>query len=266
MPLRRWFLTLCLSACLASVAGMAIAAQPRLETIRERGELRVCIWPEYFTISFRNPRNGELEGIDIDMARALATRLGVRAAFVETNFAAFMDRLEGGDCDIAMMAVGITPARSQRIAFSQPYLASPIYAVTTRSNTRIQRWADIDTAGTTVAVAAGTVMEPVMARTLRHAQLLVVAPPATREAEIEAGRAQVFMSDFPYTRRMLHMHDWARVIEPPDRFGETLYGWGMPQDDPRWLAEVNAFLAAARGDGSLTRAANRHGLGPILVR
>ncbi|UPY38020.1 ABC transporter substrate-binding protein [Sediminicoccus sp. KRV36] len=239
---------------------------PRLDAIRARGELRVCIWPDYFAISFRNPRNSELEGLDIDLARALAARLSVRLAFVETNFASFMDRVEAGDCDIAMMGVGITPARAQRVAFSRPYLASPVYAVTTRNNPRIRNWADIDTPGTVVAVAAGTVMEPLMSRTLRRAELMVVAPPRSREAEIQAGRADVFMSDFPYTRRMVLMHDWAHVIEPPDRFGETLYAWALPMNDPAWLGEVNNFVGAMRADGTLGRAAARHGLTPILIR
>jgi len=244
----------------------AVSLPPRLDVIRARGELKVCIWPDYFAISFRNPRNSEMEGIDIDLARALAARLSVRLTFVETNFASFMDRVEAGDCDIAMMGVGITPARAQRVAFSRPYLASPVYAVTTRNNPRIRNWTDIDTPGTVVAVAAGTVMEPLMSRTLRRAELLVVAPPRSREAEIQAGRADVFMSDFPYTRRMLLMHDWARVIEPPDRFGETLYAWALPLNDPAWLGEVNSFVGAVRADGTLARAAARHGLTPILIR
>ena len=237
----------------------------RLAAIRMRGEVQVCMWPEYFAISYRNPRNGELEGIDIDMARALAARLNVRLAFVETSFTEFMDRIDDGSCDIAMMAVGVTPPRAQRIAFSKPYMASPVYAVTTRTNTRIQSWRDIDSAGTVVAVAAGTIMEPLMRETLRNAETMVVRAPRTREGEILSGRADVFMSDYPYTRRMVLMHDWARVIEPPGRFGETLYAYALPRNDQPWLNEVNAFLERARLDGTIARSAQRHGLTPILL-
>ncbi|NGM21367.1 amino acid ABC transporter substrate-binding protein [Roseomonas stagni] len=223
------------------------------------------MWPEYFAISYRNPRNGELEGIDIDMARALAARLNVRLTFVETNFGEFMDRIDDGSCDIAMMAVGITPPRALRVAFSKPYLASPVYAVTTRTNTRIQSWRDIDSPGTVVAVAAGTIMEPLMRDSLRNAELMVVRMPRTREGEILSGRADVFMSDYPYTRRMVLMHDWARVIDPPGRFGETLYAYAVQRNDAAWLNEVNAFLERARLDGTITRSATRHGLAPILL-
>lgn len=254
------------SAGTAPATPQAAAPRPeRLPVIRARGEVRVCMWPEYFAISYRNPRNGELEGIDIDMARALAARLNVRLTFVETNFGEFMDRIDDGSCDIAMMAVGITPPRALRVAFSKPYLASPVYAVTTRTNTRIQSWRDIDSPGTVVAVAAGTIMEPLMRDSLRNAELMVVRMPRTREGEILSGRADVFMSDYPYTRRMVLMHDWARVIDPPGRFGETLYAYAVQRNDAAWLNEVNAFLERARLDGTITRSATRHGLAPILL-
>ncbi len=263
LPAARFCLLLVAVVC----GGAAALAQPASLSaeIRARGELRVCIWPDYFAISYRNPRSSALEGIDIDLARALAARLSVRLRFVETNFASFIDRIEAGDCDIAMMAVGITPARAQRVDFSDPYLSSPIYAVTTRTHPAIRAWGDIDQPGHVVAVAAGTVMEPIMRETLRQATMLVVPPPRTREAEVQSGRADVFMSDFPYTRRVLLAHAWARVIDPPGRFGDTPYGWALPKNQPEWRAEVNAFLAAIRADGALAAAAARHDLTPILI-
>lgn len=257
----------------ASVAISEAGAQPapaplppRLETMRARGEMAVCIWSEYFGISFRNPRTNELEGLDIDMARALAQRLNLRVRFVETSFLAFTDRLEAGDCDIAMMGVGITPARAQRVAFSRPVMSSPLYGVIQRGNTRVRSWADIDQRGIVAAVAAGTAAEPLMRQALRRAELMVVTPPRTREAEVLAGRADVFITDYAYAHRMGQMHDWAVVIEPPDRFGETLQGWAVPLHDPAWLAEVNSFQSAVRADGSLARAAARHGLAAVLLR
>lgn len=224
------------------------------------------MWPDYFAISYRNPRNGELEGIDIDLARDFARRLGVTPTFVETNFRDFMDRLEQRACDVAMFGVGITPPRAARIAFSQPYLASGMYAVTTRENRIIRAWADLDRPGNSIAVAAGTFMEPLMRQTLRHATLEVIAPPRTREAELQAGRVDAFMSDFPYTRRMTLMHDWVRIVAPPEPVGQTTYAYAVPKDEPEWLAAVNGFIAAARADGTLAAAAERHGLTPILLR
>ncbi len=248
----------------------AIAAQAQapghLAAIKQRGELRVCIWPEYYAITYRNPRNGELVGIDIDMARNFATRLGVKLRFIETNFRDFMDRLDQDACDIAMFGVGITPPREARVAFATPTLGSPVYGVTTRSNTHITKWDDIDRKGNVVAVAAGTFMEPLMRDSLRNATMVSIAPPQTREAELESGRVDVFMSDYPYTRRLVGTQEWVRIIEPPPGFGATRYAYAVAKGDPEWLAAVDAFVAAAKADGTLAKAAEKNGLTPILVR
>lgn len=263
---QRWCARVSIAVCALALGWPAAGgAQQVQRRMAERGALRVCIWPDYFAISYRNPRNGSLEGIDIDMARAFAERLHLRLDFVDTNFAAFMDQLLAGQCDIAMFGVGITEQRAARVAFSQPYLASRVYGVTTRDNAQLRRWGDIDQPGVVVAVAAGTLMEPLMRGSLRQAELMVVRAPATREAEVRAGRADVFMSDYPYTRRMVLMHDWARIIEPPGPFGETRYAYAVAPGDAAWLAEVNAFIAQSRADGTLRRAAERNGLLPILL-
>lgn len=261
------FCMLCagIGAAVAQPVPQPASETPRLEAIRARGALRVCIWPDYFAISYRNPRNSEMEGIDIDMARALAQRLGVRLDLVDTSFAEFMDRLAEHRCDIAMFGVGVTAARAARVDFSTPYLISRVYGVASRDNRRLRSWVDIDQPGVVVAVAAGTVMEPLMRGTLRQAELLVVRPPQTREAELQSGRADVFMSDYPYTRRMVLMHDWVRIIDPPGPIGETVYAYAVAKGDPAWLAEVNAFLVAARADGTLARAAEAHRLTPIVA-
>ncbi|PZW45011.1 amino acid ABC transporter substrate-binding protein (PAAT family) [Humitalea rosea] len=240
-------------------------APERLTLIRQRGALLVCIWPEYYAISWRNPRSGDLEGLDVEMAQAFAARLGTPLRFVETNFVEFADRLEKGDCDIAMMGVGVTADRARQMAFSKPYLSSAVYAVTTRENPRVGAWADLDRAGNVVAVAAGTFMESLMRDTLTAAELLVVRQPATREAEVLSGRADAFMSDYPYTRRMTETHAWARVLSPPGRFGDTLYAYAVARQERAWLDEVNTFLTAAKMDGTLARIAARYSLSPIVM-
>jgi ABC-type amino acid transport substrate-binding protein len=247
------------------LAPSAAASEGREAEVARRGALRICIWPEYFTISYRNRTTGEFEGIDIDLARAFAADLGVRPEFVETNFRDFMDALERGACDIAMFGVGVTPPRAERVDFSTPHLRSRLYAVASRTGTRAQTWAELDRAGRVIAVAAGTIMEPIMEQRLEAAELLVVRPPATRESEVQAGRADAFVSDYPYTRRILQLHDWARIIELPEGFPTTDYAYAVAKGQPAWLARVNRFVADTLADGRLAAAAARHGLREIAL-
>jgi ABC-type amino acid transport substrate-binding protein len=128
----------------------------------------------------------------------------------------------------------------------------------------VRRWEDIDQPGVAVAVQAGTFMEPVMAAALKQARLVRVQPPATRERELEAGRVDVFMTDYPYSRRLLDNADWARLIEPPRPFHVLPYGYAVKPGDAGWLAEVDAFVERIQRDGRLEAAARRHGLAAIV--
>ena len=240
-------------------------AQDRLETVMSSKTLRVCIWPDYFAITYRNPRSGALEGIDIEMANAFAEDLGVQVQFVDSSFADLIKNMTNDACDVAMHGVGIRPDRAEHMAFTEPHLLSGIYGISQKSNSEIQKWDDIDRAGHVVVVQKGTYMEPVMRDVLKNAQLSVVDTFKGREQEVEAGRADVFMTDYPYGRRMLSLTPWALLLEPPAPLAPTPYAYAVPLGDDKWLARVNEFVSAAKKDGRLRTFAEHNGLSPIVV-
>lgn len=255
---------------LALLAGWAVgtAAQagPVLERVKAAGKVRVCIWPDYYGITYRNPRTGQLGGIDIDLSAEFARSQGLKLEYVESSFAKLIEDLTTDRCDVSMHAVGITPQRQQALKFSQPYLASDIYAVTTRGSRTVRSWDDIDRAGVRVAVQAGTFMEPVMAASLKQAERVVIRPPVTREQELEAGRVDVFMTDYPYSRRLLDNADWAKLISPPRPFHVIPYAYAVKPGDEDWLRQIDQFVAAIKRDGRLDTAARKAGLSEIVVK
>lgn len=240
-------------------------AGPVLDRVKARATVRVCIWPDYYGVTFRHPRTRQLAGIDIDLSVEFGRELKAKVEHVESSFPKLIDDLKGDRCDIAMFAVAVLPQRQAQLAFSRPYLQSDIYGITTRSNPVVREWADIDKPGVQVAVQAGTFMEPVMGAALKQATLVVVKPPATRERELEAGRVDVFMTDYPYSRRLLDNADWAELIVPPAPFHVLPYAYAVKQGDEAWLSVVDAFVARIQRDGRLAAAAQRHGLAAIVV-
>lgn len=237
-----------------------------LDRVRATGTLRACIWPEYYGITLRDPRTGRLAGLDVDLSAAFASDLGVRLQHVDSSFPRLVEDLAANRCDVAMFAVGMLPQRMEQLRFTRPYLESDIYAVTTRGNRVVARWEDIDKPGVLVGVQAGTFMEPVMRQSLRQATMVVVRPPATRELELEAGRIDVFMTDYPYSRRLLDHAEWARLIEPPKPFHVLPYAYAVSPGDDAWLAAVDTFVQRIREDGRLEAAARRHGLSAVVAR
>ena len=255
---------------LLAVLGMLLLgyahAQPVLDRVRTARALKVCIWPEYYGVTYRHPRTQELSGIDIELAAALAADLNVRVVYVDSSFPTLVSDLVEDRCDVAMFAVGVTAQRAEKLRFTQPYLRSDIYGITTKSNQVVREWSDIDKPGVLVAVQSGTFMEPVMEQRLKHAQLVRVKLPATRERELVAGRVDVFMTDYPYSRRLLDNADWARLIASAEPFSVLPYAYAVKPGDAQWLAVVDEFVSRIKKDGRLNNAASKHGLGPIVVR
>lgn len=103
-----------------------------------------------------------------------------------------------------------------------------------------------------------------MAAALKQATLVRVALPATRERELETGRVDVFMTDYPYSRRLLDNADWARLIAPPVPFRVLPYAHAVKPGDDAWWQQVDAFVGRIQADGRLEAAAARHGLRPIV--
>jgi ABC-type amino acid transport substrate-binding protein len=259
----------CAAALAAAIALTLAAASAHAGPVQDRvtsgASLRVCIWPDYYGVTFRSPRTQQLAGIDIELSDAFAKDLGAKLTYVDSSFPKLIDDLVGDRCDIAMFAIGVLPQRQAALKFSQPYLQSDIYGVTTRSNRAIRSWADIDKPGVQVAVQAGTFMEPVMAAGLKQAKMVVIRPPQTREQELEAGRVDVFMTDYPYSRRLLDNADWARLVAPPTPYHVLPYAYAVKPGDDEWLRRVDDFVARIKRDGRLEAAAKRHGLSDIAV-
>lgn len=238
----------------------------RLDRVKSAKVVRVCIWPDYFSITYRNPKTQQLAGIDIDMAKELGKDLGVVVEFVDSSFSKLVDDVTQDHCDVAMFAVGITRERASKLRFTAPHLSSDIYAITTQTNRRIKDWEDIDKPGTVVAVAKGTLHEAAMKDKLKAARLLILDTPFAREQEVQSGRADVFMTDYPYSQRFLTNADWARLVSPPGTYHLTPYAYAVKPGDDQWHARLERFVSDVKKDGRLMASAKRHKLDPIVAK
>jgi polar amino acid transport system substrate-binding protein len=96
---------------------------PDIAHIVARGELVVAMLG-VDTPPFFYEKQGQLVGLEVDLARAIAKELGVNVRFNRDakSFNAVVDIVARGDADIAVSKLSRTLARTQVISFSQPYL------------------------------------------------------------------------------------------------------------------------------------------------
>ena len=239
------------------LSGSALAGH--LEKIKADKIVRVCHWPAYYGISFVNSKSGKLEGIDIGLAYELANDLDVELQFVKTSFATFIDDIQAGKCDIAMFGVAVTKERLKHLSFSEPYLTSDIYAITTKTHPTVKSWSDMDKKGHILVVQKGTYMEGA-AVVFKNASILSVVEFQQREKEVHSGRADAFLTDYPYGKKILSTYDWARLLEPTEPFYTMNYAYAVEQGDAEWLAYVNDFVKQIKMDGRLRKHAEENGL------
>jgi len=252
------------SAALEIGPSLAQTLQSRLIDITKSKKLKVCQFPQYYSISFRNPKTGVIEGIDADLSKELAKELGAELEIVESSFGTFIADLQANKCDIGMFGVGASLKRAQAVEFSKPYLITNIYGVT-RKGGAIKTWADIDKKGIKAAVSLGSYIEPFMKNYLKNAELISVAPPNTREAELVANHVDVIMTDYPTAIKVTDEFDWAEAILPNEKLAVTPYSYVVAQGDQVWLNYINLFVDTIKLDGRLKFFADKNKLGPIVA-
>ncbi len=249
---------------LASAGAEAQQTQSRLYEITKSKKLRVCQFPLYYRSRSAIPRPAEIEGIDADLAKELARELDAKLEIVESSFGSFIADLQAGKCEIGMFGVGATLRRAQAVEFSKPYLLTNLYAVT-RKDSKIKKWGGHRPEGVKAAVSLGSYMEPFMKGYVKNAEVVSVAPPNTREAELVAQRVDVIITDFPTAIKVTDEFDWATYILPNEKLAITPYAYVVPQGDQIWLNYVNLFVDTIKLDGRLLKYAKKHKLDPIVA-
>lgn len=71
--------------------------------------------------SYRDEKTQECAGIDIEIARAVAAKLGLELVVLPKEFPELLPSVKSGEADFAANAITITPARARDVAFTAPY-------------------------------------------------------------------------------------------------------------------------------------------------
>ncbi|MER7797281.1 amino acid ABC transporter substrate-binding protein [Microbacterium sp. NPDC096154] len=108
------------------------------------GTLIVATEGTYPPFSFHEGGSGDLTGYDVEVARAVAEKLGVEVEFQETAWDAIFAGLDAGRFETIANQVTINAEREAKYAFSAPYTVSPGVIVVPEDNTDIASFDDLD--------------------------------------------------------------------------------------------------------------------------
>ena len=107
-----------------------------LDSVKARGILRIAVEGTYPPFNFKDAASNELKGFDIDVAKLLAAKLGVKAEFVTIEWSGILAGLAAGKYDVIVNQVGVTEKRRESFDFSDPYTISSPQLIVHRNDKR----------------------------------------------------------------------------------------------------------------------------------
>lgn len=136
--------SLVLAACGGtSDTGTTAGGDTSLSSVKDAGEIVFATEGTYKPFSYHEGGAGELTGYDVEVAKAVAEKLGVKAKFEETQWDSIFAGLEAKRFDAIANQVTVSPERQEKYELSTPYTVSRGVIVTLESTTDIKSFADL---------------------------------------------------------------------------------------------------------------------------
>jgi len=205
---------------------------------------------------------GQLRGITVDLAEALARSAGVALEPVAyESVAAVFQGVARGEIDVLFLAND--PSRANAVDFASTYMEVIItYLVPVDSP--IRSVADADRAGIRIAVPARNAADLYLTRTLKSAQLLrgpTTVPYLTEM--MRAGKADAAAGNVIELQQIAASVPGMRIVE--GRLSTIAHATAVPKGRPRALAFVREFSEHAKASGLVQEAIARSGVPGVVV-
>ena len=243
------------------VASAQRSLDSRVADLVQAGKLRVGLGIVAPHWAVKDQKTGELRGVAVDVARALASRLGIELVTVEyPSPPGVLEGLKVGAWDVGFLA--IDPSRAAVVDFSPPYLQiDATYLV--KEGSAIRNVADADQPAMRIAVTRKSVEEIVLSRSLKRAELRGVDTIAAGFELLRAGNADVLAAPRPALLQFSSRLPDSRVLE--DRFHVAFGAMAVPKGQTERLAYITEFVEEAKASGVVQRAIERAGVRGVQV-
>jgi polar amino acid transport system substrate-binding protein len=248
MKRKLFLVSLVLVLCLAVVTGAW--AGTAMERIVKKGELVVGTSGTQPPLSVTN-KKGELIGLDVDMARAMAKALGVKLKFAQMPFAELIPALEASKVDMVLSGMTITGERNKKVAFAGPYLVTGkgILAVAQRF-AALQEAKGLDTPDVTVAALKDSTSLKFVQTSIPKAKLIPVGSYDEAIDLLLKGKVDVIVADYLFCSLTAYRNQKRGLIAGGAPLSFEPLGIAMPEDT-LLINWTQNFLNSFHGTGEM---------------
>lgn len=152
--MKRIFAVLLAALMLSSLLAVTVSADgDLLAQIRERGTIIIGLEGDWAPWSFVD-ENDELTGFDVEVARAIAAKLGVEVQFIPGEWDGLFAGMDAGRYDIVINGVEVTPERTEKYDFTDPYAYIRTALIVRGDNESIKTFDDLKGKKTANSIAS----------------------------------------------------------------------------------------------------------------
>ncbi len=223
------------------------ASQDVFDQIINKGEIRVGI--SIMAPWVMKDRDGRYVGFEIDIAKQLASDMGVKPVFKEYEWNKLIPALQNREIDIIASGISITPKRGLKIRFSNPYSSSGYNLVSnlklTKDFTSIK---DLNDSKVFIGVVQGTVSESLVPKVFPRAKLDTFKDIKEATDAVVNGTIHAFVASAP-TPRFVALKYPDEVDLPLEKpLLVTKEGFAINKHNPEMLAYLNSWITAHNAD------------------
>jgi len=218
------------------------------------GVLRAAInMSNFLLVTGRSP-SGDPQGVAPDMAAEIARRLGVPVAYVQFDRPSKLADAAGTNAwDIGL--IGAEPARAEKIAFTPAYCEiEATYLV--QPNSPYHAVADVDRAGSRIAVRRGAAYDLWLERNIKHAAVLRSDTADGPFNQFVADKLDALAGLRPQLSEDVKKLPGARIL--PGNFTSVQQAIGTGKANAAGAAFLLEFVEDAKRSGLVARLIERH--------
>lgn len=241
---RKYFLFVLFAIGMASAVG-ALAAG-----------LKVGVSADYPPLVFK--QEGRIVGIEPDNATAVGGILGQQMTLVEMPFEKLIPALQAGEIDVIMSGMSVTPARSERVTFTEAYMEMGQMAIMTTDKVGqfAKPWA-IYREGVRIGVEPGTTGAEFAAESLTEAEVKFFSNPDAAFNGLRSNEIDLYIHDAPTSWLLASSTENQDLISLYAPLTHEELAWAVRKDDERLADSMNTALRTMKGNGSLRYILNR---------
>ena len=226
--------------------------QNSLETIKSKGKLVMGTNPDYPPFEFKNKKQ-EIVGSDIEIAKEIASDLGVELEIKEAQFDALVPMVKARKVDLSLAGMNETPKRKKEIDFSDIYYTGEASIVINKSDSEKYKTLE-DLEGKKVGAQLGSVPADVATEKLTKSEIMPLGMVSDLILQLKGNKIDTVILDDIVAKAYVKNNDDLMVMENVVIKGDDAgFAVAIPKGDTELLEQVNKTLARLKEENKLEK-------------